>query len=85
MVDGAFPNRSSSTPLHVQLAERLRQLIISGEYRPGERLSPESKLVERFGLSRVTVRSGLALPERGGWNRYQFSVALPRLRITDLS
>jgi GntR family transcriptional regulator len=67
MVDGAFPNRSSSTPLHVQLMERLRQLIISGEYQPGDRLTPEKELVNRFGLSRVTVRSSLAMLEREGW------------------
>jgi GntR family transcriptional regulator len=66
-VDGPFLDRNSSTPLHVQLAERLRQLIISGEYQPGERLSPEKELVDRFGLSRVTVRNGLALLEREGW------------------
>jgi GntR family transcriptional regulator len=60
-------DRESSTPLHVQLAERLRRLIISGEYQPGDRLSPEKELVDRFGLSRVTVRSGLALLEREGW------------------
>ena len=66
-MDGAFPDRNSSTPLHVQLAERLRQLIISGEYQPGDRLSPEKELVDRFGLSRVTVRNGLALLEREGW------------------
>jgi GntR family transcriptional regulator len=66
-VDGAFLDRNSSTPLHVQLAERLRQLIITGEYQPGDRLSPEKELVDRFGLSRVTVRHGLALLEREGW------------------
>ncbi|MGP0089881.1 MAG: GntR family transcriptional regulator [Xanthobacteraceae bacterium] len=66
-MDGAFLDRNSSTPLHVQLAERLRQLIISGEYQPGDRLSPEKELVDRFGLSRVTVRNGLAVLEREGW------------------
>jgi GntR family transcriptional regulator len=66
-VDGAFPDRNSSTPLHVQLAERLRQRIISGQYQPGDRLSPEKELVDQFGLSRVTVRNGLALLAREGW------------------
>jgi DNA-binding GntR family transcriptional regulator len=66
MVDGSL-DRKSGTPLHVQLAERLRQLIIRGEYRPGDRLVPEMELVGRFRLSRVTVRSGLALLERDGW------------------
>ncbi|MGP0092802.1 MAG: GntR family transcriptional regulator [Xanthobacteraceae bacterium] len=66
-MDGAFLDRNSSTPLHVQLAERLRMRIISGEYQPGDRLSPEKELVNRFRLSRVTVRNGLALLEREGW------------------
>ena len=34
---------------------RLRELIISGEFAPGERMS-ELPLVERIGVSRTTVR-----------------------------
>jgi GntR family transcriptional regulator len=71
--DGAFGvraqvlDRNSSTPLHIQLAERVRRLIITGEYPPGEKLNTEKAFGDLFGLSRVTVRNGLALLEREGW------------------
>ncbi len=60
-------DRNSSTPLHIQLAERVRQLIISGKYLPGHKLRTEKELGDQLGLSRVTVRNGLALLEREGW------------------
>jgi DNA-binding FadR family transcriptional regulator len=37
----------------------LRSAILSGELAPGERLPPERKLAETFGVNRVTVRSAL--------------------------
>jgi GntR family transcriptional regulator len=60
-------DRNSRIPLHIQLAERLRESIIGGEYRPGDKLRTEKELGDQLGLSRVTVRSGLALLEREGW------------------
>jgi GntR family transcriptional regulator len=66
-VDGILLDRSSPTPLHIQLAERLREAIIAGDYQPGDKLSTEKEMGDRLGLSRVTVRSGLSLLEREGW------------------
>ena len=66
-MDCHFLDRNSRVPLHIQLAERLRESIIGGEYQPGEKLSTEKELGDRLGLSRVTVRSSLALLEREGW------------------
>ena len=60
-------DRKSPIPLHIQLAERLRESIIGGEYRPGDKLRTEKELGDQLGLSRVTVRSSLALLEREGW------------------
>jgi len=37
----------------------LRREILSGSFAPGERLPPERKLAENFGVGRVTVRSAL--------------------------
>ncbi len=49
-----------------QVAEYIRQLILHGELRPGQRLPPERDLVCRLGLSRTSVRAGLqALANRG--------------------
>jgi GntR family transcriptional regulator of vanillate catabolism len=44
---------------------RLRELILSGEFAPGERLS-ELPLVERLGVSRTPLRLGLAALEHEG-------------------
>jgi DNA-binding GntR family transcriptional regulator len=43
-------------PAYQALQQRLRDEIASGAYRDGARLPTESELVERFGLSRQTVR-----------------------------
>ena len=41
-------------------ARALRRAILDGAIAPGERLPPERKLAEDFGVNRVTVRSALA-------------------------
>lgn len=49
-----------------QIIERLRQLIVSGELEPGDRLPPERTLAESFGVSRNSVREAIrALAEKG--------------------
>lgn len=40
-------------------AKALRRAILDGAIAPGERLPPERKLAEEFGVNRVTVRSAL--------------------------
>src|SRR6516165_49511 len=44
---------------------RLRELILSGEFKPGERMS-ELPLVERLGVSRSPLRLALAALEHEG-------------------
>ncbi|WP_432986062.1 FadR/GntR family transcriptional regulator [Dactylosporangium sp. CA-233914] len=48
-------------PAYQVLAERLRDDIMSGHLRPGERLPTEPQLCEQSGLSRSTVREALRL------------------------
>ncbi len=48
-------------PAYFRLARILRDRIIGGELRPGDRLDPEVELCERFNLSRMTVRRAIAL------------------------
>lgn len=49
-----------------RVAEALARELFSGSYRPGELLPKEVDLVERFGVSRASVRSGLqTLAQRG--------------------
>ncbi len=49
-----------------QVADQLRTLILGGDLAPGDRLPPESELIELFGVSRSTVREALrALSSQG--------------------
>lgn len=52
-------NRASKLPLYHQLYEFLRNDILHGEWKPGDMLPPESELVERYEVSRTTVRQVL--------------------------
>jgi DNA-binding FadR family transcriptional regulator len=42
-----------------QVADQLRELIVSGKLAPGERLPIESALAREFGVSRATIREAL--------------------------
>lgn len=53
-------DRTSRTPLHVQLAQQLEAAIQSGDLPVGSRLSNEVDLAEAYGLSRPTVRQAIA-------------------------
>ena len=42
-----------------QVFERMKRLILSGEWRSGERIPGENELVRLFGVSRVSVRAAI--------------------------
>ena len=48
------------SPLFAQVRDALRAEILRGDVASGERLPSESALVERFGVSRITVRQAIA-------------------------
>ncbi|TQJ29911.1 FadR/GntR family transcriptional regulator [Microbacterium sp. SLBN-146] len=48
-------------PAYEQVADQLRQLILSGELKPGEQLPVEGRMCEIFGVSRSTVREAVRL------------------------
>jgi GntR family transcriptional regulator len=50
----------ASLPLHLGISETLRGQIFAGEYSSGEQLPSEHQLMERFGVSRITVRRAIA-------------------------
>ena len=52
---------SSSAKAYEQVADRLRQLIVTEELVRGERLPNELQLADDFGVSRATVREALRL------------------------
>src|SRR3954454_5524703 len=60
------PEPLERRPAYEQVAERLRESILSGELSPGSALPPERELCERFGVGRTTIREALrALQTRG--------------------
>lgn len=48
------------------LADELRTTIVRGKLRPGDPFLSEAELIEKYGLSRATVREGLRLLEADG-------------------
>ena len=56
----------STKPLYEQLADKLTRYIQDGRLKPGDRLPTEAELGEMFGVSRITVRQGLAILTRNG-------------------
>lgn len=56
-----------SVPASTQLAEALRGQIIQQRLPRGGRLPSERELIERSGLSRVTVRAAVGRLESQGW------------------
>ena len=49
--------------------EQIREMIIRGDLKPGDRLPNERSMMEMFGRSRPTVREALRMLERGGYIR----------------
>ena len=57
---GAKPDSDTieRRPLFQQIADRIREMILDGDYEPGQRLQ-EKELSERFGVSRTPLREAL--------------------------
>lgn len=60
------PLSAGPVPLYQQLKQRLRSEIARGAYSPGDQLPAEPELIERFGVSRITVRQALSDLEAEG-------------------
>ncbi|BBZ41687.1 GntR family transcriptional regulator [Mycobacterium conspicuum] len=59
--------RRGSVPASTQLAEALKAEIVRQRLPRGGRLPSERELIDRTGLSRVTVRAAVGMLERQGW------------------
>ncbi|MBC7099301.1 GntR family transcriptional regulator [Candidatus Bipolaricaulota bacterium] len=72
--------------LYARIKDWLRLEIEAGRYRPGDRIPTEHELMERFGVSRATVRHAIQELVLEGWlYRVQGSgtfVARPKYRQT---
>src|SRR5690606_27239204 len=65
--DGLLKNQPIVVPKASDvLAERLRQMILSGQIQPGHQLPAERELVKETSLSRASVREALRILELEG-------------------
>jgi GntR family transcriptional regulator len=53
-------SKRSPIPLYYQLAEKIRERIVSGELAVGEQLPADRELAEQAGISRMTARQAIA-------------------------
>ncbi len=59
-------SRENLIPVYYRLADDLKQQIESGELKDGDLLPTEAQLGEKYAISRMTVRQGLALLAEAG-------------------
>ncbi|WP_345395397.1 GntR family transcriptional regulator [Nonomuraea salmonea] len=57
--------------VYVQIADRVRERIRSGEFAPGQALPSEAELCREFGVARNTVRRGAGGPTGRGVAGYR--------------
>ncbi|HEY1738287.1 MAG TPA: FCD domain-containing protein [Acidimicrobiia bacterium] len=62
----AAPRKSAPREKPQQIADELRSMIVSGELADGEMVGHEPDLVERFGVSRPSLREALRILEAEG-------------------
>jgi GntR family transcriptional regulator len=60
-------NRQSKAPLYDLIEQNFRELILTGQLKPGDAIPPEMELSERYEVSRLTVRHALDNLARQGW------------------
>lgn len=58
--------KPSPQPAYKTLADSIAQDILAGQIKPGEQLPSETRLAEKFGVHRSTVREGIRLLEETG-------------------
>lgn len=59
-------NRSSKLPLYQQIYEILRGEILAKNWKPGDMISTESELKDKYGVSSITIRQALVMLEQEG-------------------
>ncbi len=52
-------------PYYLQFYEKIKQMIVNGEYKPGQRIN-ETQLAKAFGVSRSPIREAMRLLEKDG-------------------
>jgi GntR family transcriptional regulator len=57
-------NPQTAIPLYYQIEQDLASLIANGTLAPGSQLPPEDELIQKYGVSRTTVRKAIQELER---------------------
>ncbi|MDD6282799.1 MAG: FadR/GntR family transcriptional regulator [Oribacterium sp.] len=52
-----LPNREES--LHMTTSQKIKDMIVRGNMKPGDKLPTEKEMIQRFGVSRSTLREAL--------------------------
>lgn len=52
-------DKTSAIPLYAQLAHELKQKILKGEWKEGQKIPPEFELMQVYRVSRATVRAAI--------------------------
>src|SRR3990170_1102952 len=60
-------DRANPLPLHVQVKQALKDRIVRRTWKPGDLVPGDLELCDQFGVSRTTVRQGLAELAHEGW------------------
>ena len=59
-------NKNSIVPMYQQLADTIKEQILSGELQDSDKLMTEAELGEAYHVSRITVRKAInVLAENG--------------------
>ncbi len=56
----------SNIPIYLQIMEKIKQRIVSGEWKPGERIPAVRELALEFGVNPNTMQRALSELEREG-------------------
>ena len=59
-------DRSKHVPLYLQIEESVRNLLLNGTLRPGDRLPSTRELARTLGVNRITVESAFSRLEAAG-------------------
>ncbi len=54
-------DRRKHIPLYIQLADLIRQQIINGTIKPGDKLISEAAMIRKYQLGRLTIREALSV------------------------
>jgi GntR family transcriptional regulator len=52
-------NREASRPLYLQIETVMEEKILSGEWKPGDRVTSENEIAAQYSVSRVTARQAI--------------------------